>query len=136
MKRVLYLLDVAVFLVVAAFVFSSVVWNARTLAGLALTLAGFALWMTARVQLGRSFAVRAHARQLVTHGLYAKFRSPIYMFSIVAYVGVIVASGKWWWLVVVPVIWIFQSRRIRKEEAVLEEAFGEEYRKYRAGTWI
>jgi protein-S-isoprenylcysteine O-methyltransferase Ste14 len=55
---------------------------------------GFALWLTARIQLGKSFSVRARARALVTTGLYSKFRHPIYLFGGVAYAGLLIAWGK------------------------------------------
>jgi hypothetical protein len=49
--------------------------------------AGFVLWILARVQLGSSFAVTAQAKALVTAGLYAKFRHPVYLFGGVAFTG-------------------------------------------------
>jgi protein-S-isoprenylcysteine O-methyltransferase Ste14 len=55
----------------------------RTL-GICRTVVGFPLWLTAHVQLGASFAVGAQAREPVTQGLYAKIRSPIYLFGSIA----------------------------------------------------
>jgi protein-S-isoprenylcysteine O-methyltransferase Ste14 len=95
MNKVLYWLDVAAFVGIAVLLFTNVPWNARTAAGLAIAVCGFALRMTARFQLGRSFTVRAQARSLVTRGLYSRFRNPIYLFGAVAYLGLAVAWGRW-----------------------------------------
>lgn len=104
--------------------------------GLALGAAGLALWVLARVQLGKSFSVRARARALVTSGLYSKLRHPIYFFGGVTYLGFFTAWGK-----LIPALCFFavypiQLLRIRKEEAVLERAFGEAYRHYKVRTWF
>jgi protein-S-isoprenylcysteine O-methyltransferase Ste14 len=136
MKLVLYWIDVAAFLGLSVLLFTNLPWNTQTVAGLAIALCGFALWMVARFQLGRSFSVRAQARSLVTRGLYSRFRNPVYLFGEIAYVGLAVAWGRWigyFWIVVTSAI---QLLRAKKEEAVLEQAFGEEYRRYKAGTWF
>jgi protein-S-isoprenylcysteine O-methyltransferase Ste14 len=136
MNRVLHWLDVAAFLVLGSLLFTHLPWTTQTAAGLALALCGFSLWMIARFQLGRSFAVRAQARSLVTRGLYSRFRNPVYLFGEVAYLGLAVA-----WSRSVGYLWIVLSSagqllRARKEAAVLEQSFGEEYRRYKAGTWF
>jgi len=135
-NRPLYWLDVAAFLLFAMLLFTHVNWDTRTGAGLALALCGFALWMTARFQLGRSFAVRAQAKGLVTRGLYSRFRNPVYLFGQLAYLGLAVAWGRGIGYVMIVASAAMQLLRIRKEQAVLEQAFGEEYRRYKAGTWF
>ena len=44
-------------------------WTALRIVGLVLIVRGLVFWTIARLQLGASFAVRAEARKLVTHGL-------------------------------------------------------------------
>ncbi|HUK31866.1 MAG TPA: isoprenylcysteine carboxylmethyltransferase family protein [Candidatus Acidoferrum sp.] len=105
-------------------------------AGMALGLFGLAMWATARVQLGRSFSVTAQARKMVTTGIYSKIRNPIYFFAGVAYTGFIIAWGNWYVLFGMVFYFVFQFARAQKEAKVLEEAFGDEYRKYRAQTWF
>jgi protein-S-isoprenylcysteine O-methyltransferase Ste14 len=136
MDKLLGRLDVAAFLGLGLLLFTHLPWNIRTVAGLALALCGFALWMVARFQLGRSFAVRAQARSLVTHGLYSRFRNPVYLFAEIAYLGLAVAWGRWFGYLWVALTSAGQLWRIRNEEAVLEQAFGDEYRRYKAGTWF
>lgn len=129
-------LDTTAFLCAAALVFATRPWSARTIAGLVVASAGFVLWMVARSQLGGSFSVTAQARQLVTHGLYSKVRNPIYLFAETAYLGVAVAWGHWAGYLFIALTCLLQLGRIRKEAAVLERVFGEEYRRYKAGTWL
>lgn len=112
-------------------------WDVRHVAGMALAAAGAALWFTARLQLGTSFAVLPKAKALVTTGLYSKFRNPIYLFGALAYAGLFLAWGK-----IAPLIFFlvaypyYQFYRARKEARVLEDAFGDEYRRYKASTWL
>jgi protein-S-isoprenylcysteine O-methyltransferase Ste14 len=111
-------------------------WTAMQIAGLCLLAAGFVLWAVARFQLGASFAISAQARQLVTHGLYSKIRNPIYVFGACVIAGAILLFGQPRSLLILLIIIPLQIVRARKESAALEAAFGEEYRKYRAGTWF
>jgi protein-S-isoprenylcysteine O-methyltransferase Ste14 len=111
-------------------------WSAIRIVGMVLLAAGFALWSVARFQLGASFAVKAEARQLVPRGLYSKIRNPIYVFGSWVVAGGILVFGKPVWLLIFLILIPLQIWRAGKESAVLEGAFGEEYRKYKAGTWF
>lgn len=105
-------------------------------AGLVLLAVGFVLWTVARFQLGASFAVTAQARQLVSHGIYSKIRNPIYVFGSCVIAGFFLLIGHPKWLLIFVIIIPMQIWRARKEAAVLEEKFGEQYRLYRASTWF
>jgi protein-S-isoprenylcysteine O-methyltransferase Ste14 len=111
-------------------------WTPIRIVGLALIVAGFVLWTIARFQLGASFAVRAKARQLVTRGLYSKIRNPIYVFGSFLLTGDILVFGKPVLLLIFALLIPVQLLRAKKESEVLEAAFGDEYRRYRAGTWF
>lgn len=111
-------------------------WGPQQVVGIVLLAAGFVLWTVARFQLGASFAVSAQARRLVTHGLYARIRNPIYVFGSCFFAGVILLFGRPLWLAIFLVLVPLQIWRARKEDKVLESAFGEEYRAYRANTWF
>ena len=97
---------------------------------------GISLWALARVQLGSSFSVTPQARRLVTTGLYSKFRNPIYLFGGIGYLGLFIALGNWPALALFAVLYSYQIPRVKREEKVLEAAFGEQYRRYRASTWF
>ena len=104
--------------------------------GAAIAVPVTGLWLVARLQLGKSFAVTAQARELVTSGLYSKIRNPIYVFGLLTITGIIIYLGQYWWLFAVPVLVVLQFSRVRAESAVLEAKFGQEYRQYRARTWF
>jgi protein-S-isoprenylcysteine O-methyltransferase Ste14 len=111
-------------------------WGAMHVVGMCVLVMGFFLWTTARFQLGRSLTVTAQAKQLVTRGLYSKLRNPIYVFGSCVIAGLILVLGRPVWLLAFLIVIPLQIWRARKESAVLEAAFGEEYRRYRAGTWF
>lgn len=92
--------------------------------------------MLARFQLGKSFSIRAEARKLVTTGPYAKFRHPIYLFGFLAYAGVLLIWGSWLAAICFLLIYCVEVFRLRKEERILEAAFKDEYRRYKARTWF
>ena len=85
---------------------------------------------------GPSFSVTPQAHKLVTHGVYAKIRSPIYGFGMLLIIGMcmVVQEPALW--ILVPVVLVVQAKRAQAEAQVLEAKFGEEYRSYRAGTWF
>ncbi len=112
------------------------VWRPLNILGLCVASAAFVLWTVARFQLGTSLAVTAQARQLVTRGLYSKIRNPIYLFGSLFLAGYILLLGRPRWLLILVVVIPLQIWRVRKEARVLEAKFGEEYRAYRAGTWL
>lgn len=112
------------------------VWNGARLAGLCIAVPAAVLLFTARWQLGQSFSVTPQAKALVTHGLYAKIRNPIYVFSALLVLGILIflqyRYALLWLLVLVPI----QIVRARQEAGILQARFGEQYRKYREGTWF
>jgi protein-S-isoprenylcysteine O-methyltransferase Ste14 len=111
-------------------------WTGLRIFGMALLIVGFVLWTIAHFQLGASFTAKAEARRLVTRGLYSKIRNPIYVFGSFVIAGGILVFGKPVWLLIFVLLIPVQIWRAKKESAVLEAAFGDEYRNYRAGTWF
>ena len=95
-------------------------WSAHQIAGVAITIVAYCFWALARLQLGRSFAIRPEARKLVTQGLYAKIQNPVYVFGAIFIVGMLVFFGHPVWflffLILIPMQWM----RIRKERLLLE----------------
>ncbi len=136
MARLTRWLDIAVFLGAAAVVFIAAPREATWYLGLALVVACTPFWIAARLQLGASFSVRPEARRLVTTGLYAKLRHPVYVFGTPAVVGVLLAVLGWQALVIGAIVVAVEVGRARREEAVLLEAFGAEYVAYRERTWF
>lgn len=111
-------------------------WTPNRIIGVAIALPALLLLLTARIQLGRAFSIRAKATNLVTTGLYSRVRNPIYVFSTLFILGIIIWSGRPLFLLLFAVLIPAQIFRSRKESAVLEAKFGDEYRQYKQETWF
>jgi len=109
-------------------------WDWQRSLGTALLVAGVVGIAVARYQLGRSFAIKAEAHQLVTHGVYSKIRNPIYVFGTVLITGFVLLIHRPVLWLLVPAVIILQTLRAHREARVLEAAFGDAYREYRRKT--
>lgn len=104
--------------------------------GLVLALIGLAGVIISRYTLGRSFSIVPKATALVTTGIYSRIRNPIYVSGMFFIAGVVVMVRRpelpAFFVVLIPM----QILRARREAAVLEAKFGDEYREYRKRTWL
>jgi protein-S-isoprenylcysteine O-methyltransferase Ste14 len=123
-------------LLVALIIFWPGAWNIARWFGLLIAVPAAILLMVARHQLGKSFSVSPQARQLVTHGLYSKFRNPMYLFSGLLVFGFVLALQKPILLAIIAVLIPLQIIRARQEAKILETTFGDAYREYRNSTWL
>jgi len=112
------------------------VWPPMRVGGSCLLLIALAWIVVARIQLGRSFSVTPQARKLVTTGIYARIRNPIYVASPFLLISLSMALMQWWPMLLSVAVIPLQIVRARREAAVLRDAFGEEYDQYRARTWF
>jgi protein-S-isoprenylcysteine O-methyltransferase Ste14 len=111
-------------------------WDWQRDLGVALIVVGIGGIATARYHLGKSFAIKPEAHQLVTRGIYSKIRNPIYVFGTVAIAGIVLVLHRpVFWLLVLAII-VMQTLRAHREAQVLEAAFGDAYRDYRRKTWF
>jgi phosphoribosyl 1,2-cyclic phosphodiesterase len=94
------------------------------------------LFTIARIQLGGSFQVSAEANKLVKTGIYKKVRHPIYLFGIIFLSGIIFMTHTLFLLIIVVIVIIFQIKRIKQEEKMLAEKFGNEFSAYKKQTWF
>jgi protein-S-isoprenylcysteine O-methyltransferase Ste14 len=139
MKRptMLRILQILVALAVTAIiVFYPRPWNISRWIGVVIAVPAMVLLLTAQGQLGASFSVTPQARQLITHGLYSKFRNPIYVFGGLFFLGFILTIQRPALLIIFAIVIPMQIVRARAESKVLEEKFGDEYREYRQKTWF
>jgi len=76
---------------------------------------------------------------LVIDGLFAYSRNPVYAAMIAALVGIGVVLGSLTpFLMIPPFAWFIRRRFVEAEERKLEDAFGDDYRAYKARVrrWI
>ena len=130
------LITVPIIIVVFALRAGEIQWTPMRVAGVVIAALSMAMLVAARLQLGGSFSIRAKAHKFVTTGIYARLRNPIYLSGELFLVGIAFLTGYLWLLLIMLVLIPVQTYRARKEARVLEEAFGEEYRSYRAQTWF
>ncbi len=110
------------------------IWN---IAGLTLLVVGLAIALVAVFTLRRfylSTLVTIENHQLITHGIYRFTRHPIYFGVLIAIMGApVYAPSLHGFLVLSLLIPIFLNR-IRMEEKMLTEEFGDAYRTYKETT--
>jgi protein-S-isoprenylcysteine O-methyltransferase Ste14 len=111
-------------------------WTPMRMAGIAIALPSFVLFVLGRIQLGAAFSVQAKATSLVTTGIYSRIRNPIYVFGALMIAGIILCLQRPWFLLIFAVLIPMQVIRSRKEEQVLTEKFGDAYREYKRKTWF
>lgn len=99
-----------------------------------LLLIGFTTSVAIVSQLGKAFAIMPEARLLVTHGVYAHVRHPLYVAEITGLIGNIILFRQPWAVLIGVVVIGLQLVRCHYEEQVLEATFPE-YADYRARTW-
>ena len=90
-------------------------------------------------KLGTHVDVRKPATALATDGPYRLSRNPIYLALTLFYLGIGVAAGSLWVLVLVaPALLVMHLGVIRREERYLERTFGAAYLDYarRVRRWI
>ena len=109
----------------------------HNIAGLLLFIFGMTLAIVAaatlRHQYSSSLVIR-EGHELITHGPYRFVRHPIYFGVLIACIGIAVFAGSWlgllFMLALVPIV----LNRIRMEERLLAQEFGEVYEAYRRST--
>jgi len=105
--------------------------------GLVLILLGFTVALvglgTLRMSYSSTLVIRRDHR-LVTHGIYRLVRHPIYLGVLMVCLGIPLHSASPIGLVTMAVLIPIFRNRIRLEERLLSEEFGEAYDAYRAST--
>lgn len=111
-------------------------------AGVLMAVGGLGLLGAAHHTLDGAFSTAIGIKpgqRLVTSGPYAKIRNPIYVAYVVLFSGLGLCSGNWLFMACgVGMLSILMTTRLRREERLLEEAFGNEYRAWadRTGKFL
>ena len=110
--------------------------NIYSYLGILIIIPSIILFTVARIQLGSSFQASAKANKLVTKGIYKKIRNPIYLFGQSFFLGLIFLTQMFYLFIIWVALIFIQRERIKKEEKVLMERFGDEYLEYKKQTWF
>jgi len=108
---------------------------ALRVAGAAVLVASVVIYLLALRAFGDSWRIgidREHPGPLVTGGIFAWSRNPVYVSLNLLAVGAFLTLGGAAFLVLAPVIAIFFDLLIRREERFLAATYGDAYREYRA----
>src|SRR5215510_11011900 len=100
----------------------------RYVAGAALALGGFVMiGLGARrfVAAGTNIPPNLPTTTLVADGIYGRTRNPLYLGTTLVYLGLSVAAGSLWAIVlVVALLWVINVGGVAREERYLERKFG------------
>lgn len=113
------------------FVFAWYQWG-----GMVIALSALVLWILARIQFADAHRLSHRSSVLVTDGLYAHIRHPIYVFSFIALLGIVVFLSQWLLAIPLALLLALQTYRAYQEDAALERTFGEQYRRYKRNSWL
>ena len=70
---------------------------------------------------------------LVTDGIFIRTRNPMYVGMTATLIGAALLLNQLWPWLVIPLFWlIIRIGFVRREETLMEQTFGEQYRQYRA----
>ena len=108
--------------------------------GIALIIIGEAIRLAGVAAAGTVTRRRSrNVQRLVTYGIFAWVRNPLYIGNFLIWVGFVTISGVLWFLPAAVLLFALEYELIvRYEEGVLESIFGREYLEYkqRASRWI
>lgn len=107
------------------------------IAALVIMLVAAYQFMRARTTINPMKPARASA--LMTHGVFARSRNPIYLADLMVLIALAVWIGNPWTLIACVAFVVYITRfQIRPEETALTERFGDDYRRYQARVrrWI
>jgi protein-S-isoprenylcysteine O-methyltransferase Ste14 len=108
-------------------------WTLIRVLGLALILIGLGVATVARIQFEREYSKDSG---LVTRGVYGRLRHPIYMFSGIAFAGLLLYLNEPLGLLGLLPIQLVLLPLARREEQELEARYGQQYRQYKRQTWF
>ena len=108
-----------------------------TIVGLVLTVIGMIFEFYTQLSLGKHFSAYLHIREdhkLISNGPYRFIRHPMYTALTMVLLGLFFTSSNIYVGLPLPVFLVVIALRVGKEENVLVEQFGDEYRNYMIRT--
>jgi protein-S-isoprenylcysteine O-methyltransferase Ste14 len=147
--RGLFILRVALFCILIAFLVSYALylpWIAALSfplpgwlrwAGFLLGVTSLGFWTWTQIALGTAWSAQLQLRQehhLVTHGPYSRIRHPLYTSMVGIGVSFSLVTANWCFVGFTVLVILGLIGRVPKEEQMMLEEFGEEYREYMLRT--
>ena len=118
--------------------YDGIVFSVAEIAGLTLLVAGLTIMLIGQATLKRSYSGTLIVRRdhkLVTHGIYRFTRHPIYLGAIIGLcIGIPLFALSLYGFLILSALIPIALNRIRMEEGMLTEEYGEAYRSYRERT--
>ena len=105
--------------------------------GVLMILAGFGIFIYALASFGTSWRVGIDTQKpgdLVTTGMFAFSRNPIFVFIDLYFVGTFLINGTLIFLIFAVLVLLGLHYQIVQEEKFLTQTYGDAYENYRAGT--
>ena len=105
--------------------------------GVAITVAGLAFTVWARIHLGKFWSARVGLKEnheLIQSGPYIWVRHPIYSGILLAVMGSVVVAGDYRALLALVLVWVALMMKANREEKLLSEQFGDAFVAYRQRT--
>jgi protein-S-isoprenylcysteine O-methyltransferase Ste14 len=105
--------------------------------GVAFGVISFALYTWSQGMLGKAWSPHLQMREehtLITTGPYARIRHPIYLALLVFLTGIALVTANWFFIALLVVSIVVLALRIPKEEQMMVDDFGEEYKVYMQRT--
>lgn len=106
-------------------------------AGLVLGILGLGLLTWSQVELGRHWSAQLQLREghrLVTSGPYSRVRHPLYTGLFGIGIGFALVTAHWIFVCLALVVILGMGLRVPREEHMMIDRFGDEYRRYMAKT--
>ena len=111
--------------------------SAQNIVGLVLIVIGLTITLVAHGTLRRFYSSTLVIRvdhQLISHGIYRFTRHPVYLGTILGLIGVPVFTSSLYGLLTMSALIPIFLNRIRMEERMLTDEFGDSYRMYKKST--
>lgn len=101
--------------------------------GFALGLASLGLWTWTQDALGKEWSPQLQLRDehhLVTNGPYTRIRHPLYTSMFGYAIGLALVTANWIFVILAVFVMAGMLRRVPREEQMMIDEFGEEYKDY------
>jgi protein-S-isoprenylcysteine O-methyltransferase Ste14 len=104
--------------------------------GLFLMIPSIVFYVIVRIQSGSSLSLFANPNKFSTEGVFKKIRHPVSFFGFIILLGIIFLIQNFYLIIIWFLLILLQHRKIKNEEKILEEKFGEQYLEYKKNTWF